>query len=478
MSKKYARSILLVFVGALALNLYAEVAWTTGSCAPSEWTALERNLLVGKVGVAEGQLSYLAKNISSLTDGKVPDPVIDSALCGFCNGTKMEWNFDGPKTLEKIRLSAQTYWSGRQYHRINVTLIEVKHENSSDWQIVDAPELDFASDAVEGNVPNATLENSESGVIAEGVVAIRLTFGTRDAYAYYCAEIEVIGNSELSGPVCGEIDVTPAKTKATISGLISDVGGDATACSVYLSLDDAAPIKIAKSVSDSFEYYLEGLAPGTTYSYALSVSNNAPTVKGVVKEGQFTTLAEDARTTIWKTSEGVPDDFEPMEKNLLFGMTGTTSGTISGYGGGVDLLTNAEVSGETKQTCGFYEGATVAWEFDSPKSLGYIRFTTCFTAGYGMYDDIKISKIEVKTLDSDDSWEVLDVEPVDYAGSGKEGTALFATLCDIENGFIVLKATALRITFAKPINVAQYYAEIEATEYVPESKPGFTVIVR
>ena len=67
---------------------------------------------------------------------------------------------------------------------------------------------------------------------------------------------------------------------------------------------------------------------------------------------------------------------------------------------------------------------------------------------------------------------------LDYAGSGKEGTALFATLCDIENGFIVLKATALRITFAKPINVAQYYAEIEAIEYVPESKPGFTVIVR
>ena len=85
----------------------------------------------------------------------------------------------------------------------------------------------------------------------------------------------------------------------------------------------------------------------------------------------------------------------------------------------------------------------------------------------------------IKTADFD-YWIDLDVEELDYAGSGTSGTALFASLHDFENGFVVRNATALRITFGKPNNVAQYYAEIEAVEYVhvPDRKPGFSVIVR
>jgi hypothetical protein len=117
---------------------------------------------------------------------------------------------------------------------------------------------------------------------------------------------------------------------------------------------------------------------------------------------------------------------------------------------------------------------TVEWSFDAPKTLETIRFTTCYTAGSGWYDDIKISKIEVKASGSD-AWTDLGVETLDYAGSGTAGTALFATLADAETGFLAQNATALRITFGKPNNVAQYYAEIEAVGRA-EGKKGAVVI--
>ena len=146
------------------------------------------------------------------------------------------------------------------------------------------------------------------------------------------------------------------------------------------------------------------------------------------------------------------------------------------YGGSVELLTNGEVSGDTKQTCGFREGYTVSWSFGTTNALKSIRFTTCYTANDGRYDDIKISKVEVKTAGSN-SWTDLGVEPLDYAGSGAAGTALFATLRDLESGWLARKVTELRITFGKPNNVAQYYAEIEAVGRV-EPKPGLVLIVR
>ena len=120
---------------------------------------------------------------------------------------------------------------------------------------------------------------------------------------------------------------------------------------------------------------------------------------------------------------------------------------------------------------------TVAWTFDSPETLETIRFTTCYTAGSGWYDDIKIFKIEVTTSDPD-SWTDLGVEPLVYAGSGTAGTALFAVLADAETGFLAQNATALRITFGTPNNVAQYYAEIEAVGRAESEKDAPVIFVR
>ena len=291
---------------------------------------------------------------------------------------------------------------------------------------------------------------------------MKISFVAPKHLASYIVEIEAVGSAEMTGPVLGSFNIAPAKTKAKVSGSIVDVGTDATACDVYLSLDGGEATKIAEDVAGAFEYLVQGLTAGTTYAYELSVSNNAPTSRGTVQSGDFTTLASDASTAFWTTGEGVPADFSPLADNLIANKTGTVSGgSVSGYGGGVELLTNGEVSGVTKQTCGLGENRAVEWSFDGPKTLERIRFTTCDIPDGRQYDDIKISKVEVKTAGSD-AWADLGAEPLNYNGSNTQGSALFATLADAESGFLVQNATALRITFGKPNNVAQYYAEIEA----------------
>lgn len=98
-------------------------------------------------------------------------------------------------------------------------------------------------------------------------------------------------------PVLGTVNVTPAVTNATISGTISSLGSGATACDVYLALGASAntlgaATKIAEGVTASFSYVISNLTATTTYYYSLSISNNAETVMGAVKSGNFTTGAE------------------------------------------------------------------------------------------------------------------------------------------------------------------------------------------
>ena len=98
-------------------------------------------------------------------------------------------------------------------------------------------------------------------------------------------------------PVLGTVNVAPAVTNATISGAISSLGSGATACDVYLALGTSAntlgaATKIAEGATASFSYVVSNLTATTTYYYALSISNNAETVMGAVKNGNFTTGAE------------------------------------------------------------------------------------------------------------------------------------------------------------------------------------------
>jgi len=106
-----------------------------------------------------------------------------------------------------------------------------------------------------------------------------------------------LDQSAQTAPTLGTVTVTPAVTNATISGAIASVGSDATACDVYLALGASAnslgaATKIAEGATASFSYVISNLTAETTYYYSLSISNNAETVMGAVKSGNFTTGAE------------------------------------------------------------------------------------------------------------------------------------------------------------------------------------------
>ena len=106
-----------------------------------------------------------------------------------------------------------------------------------------------------------------------------------------------LDQSAQTAPTLGTVTVTPAVTNATISGAISSLGSGATACDVYLAYGTSAnglgaATKIAEGATASFGYVISNLTAATTYYYSLSISNNAETVMGAVKSGNFTTGAE------------------------------------------------------------------------------------------------------------------------------------------------------------------------------------------
>ena len=478
MSKTIMSSMLLALAGIFALNLRAAPAWTTEDVAPGDWTSLAGNLLAGLTGTKTGTIStgYGTTDMGVLTDGVAPTVNGNESRVAFQNTGAVEWSFTTPKTLEQVRVSG-CYLGGSTYTRISISAVYVKLSGSYTWTELDGSSFLDNSGRSQNVVICASLADPATGYLAQGVAGLKVAFGANVPLASYIVEIEAVGSTEATGPVLGFFAVAPAKTKATVSGTIADVGTDATTCDVYLALDGGAATKIAEDVTGVFEYLVQGLTAGTTYAYELSVSNNAPTSRGTVQSGDFTTLASDASTAFWTTSEGVPGDFSPLADNLIANKTGTVSGgSVSGYGGGVELLTNGEVSGVTKQTCGLGENRAVEWSFDGPKTLERIRFTTCDIPDGRQYDDIKISKVEVKTAGSD-SWADLGVVPLDYAGGNAQGGALFATLADAETGFLGQNVTAIRITFGKPNNVAQYYAEIEAVGHAADQKNGVIIYV-
>ena len=106
-----------------------------------------------------------------------------------------------------------------------------------------------------------------------------------------------LDQSAQTAPTLGTVTVTPAVTNATLSGAISSLGSGATACDVYLAYGTSAnnlgaAAKIAEGATASFSYVISNLTATTTYYYSLSISNNAETVMGAVKSGNFTTGAE------------------------------------------------------------------------------------------------------------------------------------------------------------------------------------------
>ena len=153
MSNTTARSLLFALVGVFALSLHAEPAWTTGSCAPSSWTALVDNVLLNVSGTttADGVPGYASGNVAVLTDGKVPTTTPDKAgIFGFRNSENVSWTFAAPKTIEQIRIST-CYLGGAAYDGVHVAKVEVMFYGESAWQQI-AGDCEYKGESTAGKI--------------------------------------------------------------------------------------------------------------------------------------------------------------------------------------------------------------------------------------------------------------------------------------------------------------------------------------
>ena len=364
-----------------------------------------------------------------------------------------------------------------QFSGVNIASVKVKCVGSDEWvEIPGSSSGKIAGDGTTRNIISATLSDAENGFIARNVTSLKVVFGAAVyVNANYYVEIEAVGFAEATGPVIGEFDIAPAKTKATVAGAIADAGTDATACDVYLALDGGAATKIAAGVTNSFEYRLQGLAAGTTYAYELSVSNNAPTARGTARSGTFTTLAADAQTASWAQGEYATSEWTALENNILNGLAATEKSGVSGYASqDMGKLTDGSVPNPAAgaETVGFTPNGTIAWRFATPMTIEKLRLSSLWEST--LYNGISINAIQVKHKGSTE-WETLDVPTVQWTGGTQLGQT--ETLSDPETGFLAQNVSELKIVFgAQKAAVANYYAEIEAVGHV--SRPPTVVSIR
>ena len=483
MSKTILRSLLFALAGVFASDLRAAPAWTTTDVAPASWTALSGNLIGGLAGTRSGSVStgYGTDSMAILTDGAVPTVNGNESRVAFQSGSSVEWSFATPKTLEQVRVSG-CYLGGSTYTRISISAVYVKLFGADTWTALDGSSFLDNSGRSQNVVLCASLADPVTGYLAQGVAGLKVAFGANVPLASYIVEIEAVGSAEATGPMIGSFGIAPAKTKATVSGTIADVGTDATACDVYLALDGGAATKIAAGVAGSFEYQLKGLTAGTEYDYELSVSNNAATAKGTVRTGTFTTLAANAQTALWTEEDVAPGDWLALTNNILAGKRGMlTSGAIAGTNYATDdssVLTDASVptAGGAAYIYGFQNNATMEWTLDKAMTLERLRLSAAYLAGTA-YSKLAVSSVSVKTSGSNE-WTALDAPAFSDISGRSSGVLICATLSDVETGILAENVAEIKIVFGNVNALGSYVAEIEAVGQAEPKKGKLVIFVQ
>lgn len=481
MNRTIARRLLLALASAFAMNLRAAPAWTTTDVEPASWEALPGNLIDHLTGTKSGTIStgYGTGDMSVLTDGVVPTVDGNESRVAFQNTGAVEWSFTTPKTLEQVRVSG-CYLGGSSFTRISIGAVYVKLSGSDTWTALEGSSFLDNSGRSQNVVVCASLADPGAGYLAQGVAGLKVAFGANVPLASYIVEIEAVGSAEATGPVLGPVDVAPAKTKATVSGAIVDVGTDATACDVYLALDGGAATKIATGVTGAFSYALKGLTAGTEYAYELSVSNNAATAKGTVRSGTFTMLAADAQTASWTQKDVAPGDWTALSGNILAGNHGSlASGAIAGTNYATDdsgVLTDGTVptTGGAAYIYGFQNNAVMEWTLDSAMTLERLRISACYLAG-SAYTRLAVGSVSVKLAGSD-AWTALDAPAFSDIAGKSSNVVLCATLSDCETGVLSENVVGLRIVFGNVNALGSYCAEIEAVGHA-EGKKKMVIFV-
>lgn len=484
MNKIRVWSLLITVVVFFALAVRAESAWTTSSCAPSEWTALDGNLLAGQVGVISGNIAsgYSTNDPVLLTDCQVPRiaiaDTVKTQIVGFTGNASVTWTFEGPKTLEQVRISCGYPVVGQHYSGSCIAKVEVMTYGSSDWTQLNDSYGEFPDNG--GNeIQSQILADTQGGSLAEAVVALKVTFGSPYGLASYCGEIEAVGSAGAVGPLVASFDIAPAKTKATISGVIADVGTDATLCDVYLSLDGGEAVKIAENVTGAFSHPIQGLSPETTYAYTLCVSNNAPSSKVTVKSGEFTTLSASAATAVWAGAASQPQEWRALERNVLANRKGVmVFGAPNGYGtSDLSVLCDGNVPFEAGKDwiVGLAPNAEIAWDFPSPVSIEQLRISSSYLAD-PKYSGVNIAAVKVKYDESGEWVDIPGASSGSIVGDRTSGQIISATLSDAESAFLAQDIRALKVVFGAPVNAnANYYAEIEAVGLITPAIDKVTI---
>lgn len=480
MNKTILRSLLFALAGSFAMNLRAAPAWTTTDVAPASWAPLANNLIAGETGTINGTIAtgYSTNNPNLLTDGQVQTTGGNAYRVGFQGGSSIEWSFATPKTIEQVRVSA-CYYDGSTYTELAIGTVSVKLAGSDTWDALAGSDIRDVDGRTQNVVICASLADSDAGNLAQHVVGLKIAFVTPKHLASYCVEIEAAGSAEATGPVLDSLAVAPAKTKAMVSGVIADVGTDATACDVYLALDGDAAMKIATGATGAFEHRIKGLAAGTEYAYTLSVSNNAAPSRGTTRSGSFTTLAADAQTASWTQGEYAPGDWTALSGNILSGNHGSLkSGAIAGTNYATDdsgVLTDGTVptTGGAAYIYGFQNNAVMEWTLDNAMTLERLRISACYLAG-SAYTRLAVGSVSVKLAGSD-AWTALDAPAFSDIAGKSSNVVLCATLSDCETGVLSENVVGLRIVFGNVNALGSYCAEIEAVGRA-EPKKGKMVI--
>lgn len=446
-------------------SLYADASWTTSDIEPSNWTPRSNNLISGVAGTINGAVAsgYSSNDPNVVTDSIVPTEGGKDWIVGFQVNSSISYTFNSPKTLEEVRISA-CYLAGNTYTRLAITGIYVKLTGSDSWNLISNSEFSDIAGRNQSVILCASLSDSATGYISQGVTALKIEFGNVGALASYCAEIEAVGYSEATGPIVETFNITPVKTKAKLSGVLSEVGTDSTSCDIFLSINNSQSTKILQNITNLFEYQLNKLTPATTYSYILTISNNAPVAKATVINGQFTTLSESDQTALWVHDEYTPNNWIPLGNNIIKTLDAAEKTGLS-YAASQDVtkLTNSSVPDpvETSEVVGFLQNGTISWIFDNPMIIQKIRFSSLWDST--LYNGISISTIYVKFLNSE-NWEELNVPSIEWTGGTQIGQ--IQTLIDMESGNLASNVVALKIVFGKQkAAIANYYSEIEVTGY-------------
>ena len=166
----------------------------------------------------------------------------------------------------------------------------------------------------------------------------------------------------------------------------------------------------------------------------------------------------------WTTTDVEPASWTALSGNLIAGLTGTKTGTIStGYGtDSMAVLTDGvvpTVNGNESRVA-FQNTGAVEWSFTTPKTLEQVRVSGCYLGG-STYTRISISAVYVKLFGAD-TWTALDGSSFLDNSGRSQNVVLCASLADPGTGYLAQGVSGLKVAFGADVPLASYIVEIEA----------------